>query len=155
MALNIVNPLIVRCFYCVKNSLLFGFCSAYIALLSVNVIGSLTYFVTTAHNGLSNNSGVTFGMSIFYLILFTPCSFVCWFRPLYKAFRFDKVTSCYHYYLYHYCYYCYYLALYHISIYQSSRGLPVSFHCLKTALFLRLSYTGSTSDWCRTWSGAT
>lgn len=63
---------------------------AYIALLSVNVIGSLTYFVTTAHNGLSNNSGVTFGMSIFYLILFTPCSFVCWFRPLYKAFRSDS-----------------------------------------------------------------
>lgn len=30
---------------------------------------------------------VDFGLSILWLLLFTPCSFVCWYRPLYGAFR--------------------------------------------------------------------
>lgn len=29
----------------------------------------------------------TFGLGILYMLLFTPVSFLCWFRPAYKAFR--------------------------------------------------------------------
>jgi hypothetical protein len=41
--------------------------------------GGLTYFI-------GDSAGVSvFGLSILFLALFTPCSFVCWFRPLYKG----------------------------------------------------------------------
>jgi len=71
---------------------------AYVGTLAVNVIGSLAYFIATIKSGGSQSAGVTFGLSIFYLLLFTPCSFVCWFRPVYKAFRlelFRQVISYY------------------------------------------------------------
>ncbi|XP_015513984.1 secretory carrier-associated membrane protein 5 [Neodiprion pinetum] len=32
----------------------------------------------------------TFGLAILYLLLFTPFSFLCWYRPAYKAFRSDS-----------------------------------------------------------------
>lgn len=60
---------------------------AYVGTLALNVIGSLAYFIATIQGGGSQSAGVTFGLAIFYLLLFTPCSFVCWFRPVYKAFR--------------------------------------------------------------------
>ena len=34
--------------------------------------------------------GQTFGLGLLYFVLFTPVSFVCWFRPAYKAFRDDS-----------------------------------------------------------------
>jgi len=36
--------------------------------------------------GLSNGAEL-FGVGILYLVIFTPCSFVFWYRPLYKALR--------------------------------------------------------------------
>ncbi len=31
--------------------------------------------------------GATFGLSLLYLVLFIPASYVCWFRPVYRAFK--------------------------------------------------------------------
>lgn len=62
--------------------------TAYVGILFLNLIGSLAYFIADAQEpATAGHSGMTFGLSILYLVLFTPCSFVCWYRPLYKAFR--------------------------------------------------------------------
>ncbi|KAL3866506.1 hypothetical protein ACJMK2_043799 [Sinanodonta woodiana] len=55
----------------------------YFFTLFLNVLGSLAYFIVSS-------SGVMFGLSFLWLVLFTPCSFICWYRPLYKAFRSDS-----------------------------------------------------------------
>jgi hypothetical protein len=65
-----------------------GGVAAYLGLLVINMIGALAYFITAMQAHISNQSGVTFGLSFLYLLMFTPCSFVCWYRPLYKAFRY-------------------------------------------------------------------
>ncbi|XP_026565405.1 secretory carrier-associated membrane protein 2 isoform X2 [Pseudonaja textilis] len=38
-------------------------------------------------------TGSDFGLSILWLVLFTPCAFLCWYRPVYKAFRSDSSFS--------------------------------------------------------------
>jgi len=55
----------------------------YVVVLFVNVWGSMAYFV-------ASKDGVQFGVSILQFLLFTPCSFVLWFRPMYKGFRSDS-----------------------------------------------------------------
>ncbi|XP_013868609.1 secretory carrier-associated membrane protein 3 [Austrofundulus limnaeus] len=52
--------------------------------LCFNLISLMAYFCKDTTNG----SG--FGLAILWAILFTPCSFVCWYRPVYKAFRSDS-----------------------------------------------------------------
>lgn len=70
------------------------FLVAYAVLLLLNVIGSLMYFIASSQlPSTSNRSGMTFGLSLLFLILFTPCSFVCWYRPIYKAFRWATVVE--------------------------------------------------------------
>lgn len=50
------------------------------ATLAVNLIGCFVW--------MFGGGGVTnFGLAIIWLLMFTPCSYVCWFRPVYKAFR--------------------------------------------------------------------
>ncbi|KAG9355343.1 hypothetical protein JZ751_000181 [Albula glossodonta] len=39
---------------------------------------------------VDTSAGVGLGLAILWLLLFTPCSFVCWYRPVYKAFRSDS-----------------------------------------------------------------
>lgn len=58
----------------------------HILVLLLNFIGSLSYFIGDPKDG----GGEVFGLSILFIVLFTPCSFVCWFRPLYKAFKSDS-----------------------------------------------------------------
>lgn len=60
---------------------LWGF---HVIVLFLNVLASLAWFC------VDSDGGTTFGLSILWFILFTPCSFVCWYRPLYKAFRSDS-----------------------------------------------------------------
>ncbi|CAB3363441.1 Hypothetical predicted protein [Cloeon dipterum] len=52
-------------------------------VLLLNVIGGL---ILLFYDG----KFVTFGLSIFYVFLYTPYSFLCWYRPAYKAFRDDS-----------------------------------------------------------------
>ncbi|XP_017275455.1 secretory carrier-associated membrane protein 3 [Kryptolebias marmoratus] len=52
--------------------------------LLFNLISSLAFFC------VDTTTGSGFGLSILWAILFTPCSFVCWYRPVYKAFRSDS-----------------------------------------------------------------
>lgn len=51
----------------------------------LNLISSLAMFCIDP-----SSSGVGLGLAILWAILFTPCSFVCWYRPVYKAFRSDS-----------------------------------------------------------------
>ncbi|XP_064524573.1 secretory carrier-associated membrane protein 2 isoform X1 [Pseudopipra pipra] len=55
--------------------------------LLLNLLACLAWFTT------DNDRGVDFGLSILWLILFTPCAFLCWYRPIYKAFRSDSSFS--------------------------------------------------------------
>jgi len=52
-------------------------------VLLANVIGGLALLIQTG-------DFATFGLSLVYFVLFTPASYVCWFRPVYKAFRSDS-----------------------------------------------------------------
>uniref|UniRef100_A0A3B3D8Q8 Secretory carrier-associated membrane protein n=1 Tax=Oryzias melastigma TaxID=30732 RepID=A0A3B3D8Q8_ORYME len=57
------------------------------ATLFLNVLACLAYFTADA------SYGVDFGLSILWFMLFTPVSFICWYRPVYKAFRSDSSFS--------------------------------------------------------------
>lgn len=58
----------------------------YVGTLMLNVVAGFIYL-------LSSGRGSIFGFAIFQCALFTPCSFVLWFRPLYKAFKNDSSFS--------------------------------------------------------------
>eukprot|EP00096_Caligus_rogercresseyi_P006527 TRINITY_DN2301_c0_g1_i1.p1 TRINITY_DN2301_c0_g1~~TRINITY_DN2301_c0_g1_i1.p1 ORF type:complete len:369 (-),score=83.90 TRINITY_DN2301_c0_g1_i1:233-1339(-) len=47
---------------------------------------TLVAFISMFHYG----SVSTFGLALIYMVVFTPLSFLCWFRPGYKAFRNDS-----------------------------------------------------------------
>ncbi|KAK6305134.1 secretory carrier-associated membrane protein 1 isoform X1 [Coregonus clupeaformis] len=52
--------------------------------LFANMFGCLAWFCVDA------SRGVDFGLAMLWFMIFTPCSFVCWYRPLYGAFRSDS-----------------------------------------------------------------
>ncbi|XP_062340147.1 secretory carrier-associated membrane protein 1-like [Osmerus eperlanus] len=52
--------------------------------LLANMIGCLAWFC------VDSSRGVDFGLAMLWFMIFTPCSFVCWYRPLYGAFRGDS-----------------------------------------------------------------
>ncbi|XP_074524112.1 secretory carrier-associated membrane protein 4 isoform X1 [Halichoeres trimaculatus] len=57
--------------------------AVYSATLGINVISCIAWW---AGGGNATN----FGFSLLWVLLFSPCSYTCWFRPLYKAFRADS-----------------------------------------------------------------
>jgi len=54
--------------------------AVYSGTLCLNVISCIAWW---AGGGGATN----FGYSLLWVLLFSPCSYTCWFRPLYKAFR--------------------------------------------------------------------
>ena len=91
------NPVLPNCLHQARqfnpfpnpyNDVDVGYCfSGKTVLLLINVFGCLAYFASTMQEGMSSNSGQTFGLAILWFVLFTPCSFICWWRPIYKGFR--------------------------------------------------------------------
>merc|ERR1712110_1390565 len=57
---------------------------AHASLLLVNMLTGLLYLFG------GGDAGQTFGLALVYAFLFTPASYMCWFRPGYKAFRDDS-----------------------------------------------------------------
>ncbi|XP_068928660.1 secretory carrier-associated membrane protein 4 isoform X1 [Petaurus breviceps papuanus] len=55
----------------------------YCISLMVNLVACLAWWI-------AGGDGVNFGLAVLWLLLFSPCSYVCWFRPAYKAFRADS-----------------------------------------------------------------
>ncbi|XP_053127952.1 secretory carrier-associated membrane protein 2 isoform X2 [Hemicordylus capensis] len=55
--------------------------------LLLNLLACLAWFT------VKPETGVNFGLSILWFVLFTPCAFLCWYRPIYKAFRSDSSFS--------------------------------------------------------------
>lgn len=60
----------------------------YVLTLFVNLISALAFLVGGEIN--DSSAGTTFGVSLVFLVFFAPCSFVCWYRPIYKALRDDS-----------------------------------------------------------------
>ncbi|KAI3370621.1 hypothetical protein L3Q82_007184 [Scortum barcoo] len=65
--------------------------------LFLNVLACLAHFTT------DTTYGVDFGLAILWLILFAPCSFLCWYRPVYKAFRTDSSFSFFFFFFVFFC----------------------------------------------------
>ena len=83
---------IFLCFvFCTLHvSLTIIFVLAYTLVLIVNIIASGVYFFhTVGDSGIKNSSGSTLGVSILLFVLYTPMSYLCWFRTVYKAFRYN------------------------------------------------------------------
>lgn len=59
--------------------------SVYIIVLIVNTIGCMGAMIENVANGTG-----MFTFALVTVFIFTPLSYVCWFRPLYKAFRDDS-----------------------------------------------------------------
>ncbi|XP_034968316.1 secretory carrier-associated membrane protein 2 [Zootoca vivipara] len=55
--------------------------------LLLNLLACLAWFTDRSERG------VDFGLSILWFVIFTPCAFLCWYRPVYKAFRSDSSFS--------------------------------------------------------------
>jgi len=65
--------------------MLFYFWVSYCVLNLFNLLFCMVLFFSGAGVG-----GTTFGLSIAWTLATSCCSFVCWFRPVYKAFRSDS-----------------------------------------------------------------
>ncbi|XP_070686807.1 secretory carrier-associated membrane protein 2 [Pempheris klunzingeri] len=65
--------------------------------LFLNLLACLAYFTT------KSTYIVDLAFSVLWLILFTPCSFLCWYRPIYKAFKTDSSFSFFFFFFVFFC----------------------------------------------------
>ncbi|XP_074989060.1 secretory carrier-associated membrane protein 2 isoform X2 [Caretta caretta] len=65
--------------------------------LLLNLLACLAWFTIHSYRG------VDFGLSILWFVLFTPCAFLCWYRPIYKACRSDSSFSFFVFFLIFFC----------------------------------------------------
>ncbi|XP_035232430.1 secretory carrier-associated membrane protein 5-like [Stegodyphus dumicola] len=56
----------------------------YACVMCLNMLAALAVLIS------GGGTATLFGFALLAFLLFTPLSFVCWFRPLYKAFRSDS-----------------------------------------------------------------
>ncbi|KAL6468712.1 hypothetical protein MHYP_G00222360 [Metynnis hypsauchen] len=69
--------------YCQLVRRVYNLWILYSITLCVNVVSCIAWWA-------GGGSAVNFGLALLWLLLFSPCSYTCWFRPLYKAFRADS-----------------------------------------------------------------
>ncbi|XP_058502271.1 secretory carrier-associated membrane protein 2 [Solea solea] len=65
--------------------------------LFLNLLACLAMFIT------DSSGGIDFGLSILWLVLFAPCSFLCWYRPIYKALKTDSSFSFFFFFFVFFC----------------------------------------------------
>lgn len=73
----------------------------YVLSLVANFISCLALLVGGTSS--SDSAGSTFGVALVFMVLFAPCSFVFWYRPIYKALRND---SSFNYMLFFFVFFC-------------------------------------------------
>ena len=64
-----------------SNYYFFASLLGHVSLLAANLLTGMLYLF------VGEDMGGTFGLALVYAVLFSPASYVCWFRPAYKAFR--------------------------------------------------------------------
>ncbi|XP_068170020.1 secretory carrier-associated membrane protein 2 [Antennarius striatus] len=71
------------------------------------MFSTLTLFLNllscAAHFFVDTKRGIDLGLAILWFVLFTPCSFLCWYRPVYKAFRTDSSFSFFFFFFVFFC----------------------------------------------------
>merc|ERR1719273_951742 len=95
----------------------------HVCLLFANLLTGLLYLFA------GGDLGATFGFALIYCIIFTPASFVCWFRPAYKAFRDD---SSFNFMVFFFVFFFQMVTsvLYTFGVVNGSSGLILGFHAL-------------------------
>uniref|UniRef100_UPI00398F09DD secretory carrier-associated membrane protein 2 isoform X1 n=1 Tax=Pristiophorus japonicus TaxID=55135 RepID=UPI00398F09DD len=71
--------------------------------LFLNLLACLAEFI------VDPKYGVDFGLAILWFLLFTPCAFLCWYRPVYKAFRSDSSFNFFYFFFVFFCQIAFYV----------------------------------------------